>query len=178
MTSDIIYSILLFISGCVIIHLYRKNKMIENISLDTTQKILEQWDETYLSILETYGSCDAYVDAHMADYNIYRSNVLTFISKLRVLSSYITKAFDLLELDYRNCGVSQDLLDLLESLRLDVVSTINNLVDSTTSFVEGEEEAHTDKREVKEILDRLDKEIKEINFYEQKEVKSNKSRKS
>lgn len=129
-------------------------------------KFLERWDEEYKKIVANYGSGEDFVNAHIADYNIYRSNVLIFISRLQELARGVDRAMKYLEKEFTTDKNYEVMIIKLGAMRGSITSAINNLADDTQHFVEGEEAAHSETKEVKEILEKLKKEIKEINFYE------------
>jgi hypothetical protein len=180
---------LLFISGCVIIHLVNKlrdvkgmilgeiqdPKIMDNIVKELEKKVnndfMDMWDNEYKAIVANYGDTKSFIEAHYTDYDIYRSNVLVFISKIKGLSGVVTKATDFISDSVKkNKKYDKDLVLVdLEVLNKSLVKIINEIADEAAKFVESEEEAHSDRREIYKVLERLPKEIKEVNFYEQKE---------
>lgn len=146
-------------------------------------KFVEQWDEDYKAIICSYGSVENFIEAHYKDYNIYRSNVLVFISQVKELSAGVKRATKHLTdtLSNRTQLNSFDksfIATNINCFEIALIEAIDRVAEEATVFVEGEEEAHHDNKEVRDILDKLSKEIKEVNFYEQKEDKSINSRKN
>lgn len=180
---------LLFVSGCVIIHLVNKLRDVKslvqsqlqdenvmgNIVKELEKKVnndfIDMWDEDYKAIISTYGNTKKFIEAHYLDYDIYRSNVLVFISKIQTLSKTVQRAIEIVSNSIKKSDtMDKDMILLnLEVLNSSLTRIINEVVDEATQFVKSEEEAHSDKREIDEVLKKLPKEIREVNFYEQKE---------
>ena len=161
-----IMAILLFISGCAIIFLkQRTDRVLKDFEEKVNEMLAVRWDEEYRNIVATYGSAEDYVKAHLADYNIIRSNILIFIAKIDKLGKGIDVAFDCLINDEDVCSDKINRIKI-ESIQKSVASAVSDIVKDAESFVKSEEEAHSEKQEMKEILEKLDKEVKKFNFYE------------
>ena len=159
-------AILLFISGCVIIFLKQRSyRVVKDFEEKVNEMLAVRWDEEYRNIVASYGSTKDYVAAHLADYNIIRSNILILIAKIDKLSKGINIALDCLINDPDLCKSNMDRVKL-ESIQKSIDSAISDLIIDAKKFVKSEEEAHSETQEMDEILERLDKEVKDINFYE------------
>lgn len=163
MDGNIFWAILLFLSGCVIIRLCRYiNELKESIDVNAIGEAMKQWDDDYKTIIAHYGSVDAFNEAFKTDFDLFRSNVLTFIGRIEEIRKGIGRAIAYVE------GSKTDMVTQakLEALRKAVDSSLSNILSDMTTFIKNEEEAHQDYRYVDEVLERLSKEIKDINFYE------------
>lgn len=166
MNSSIFWAILLFISGCVIIHLCRYiSELKESISIGTIEEAMKRWDNEYTSLISHYGSIEDFEEAFKKDFDMFRSNVLVFISRISEIRNGINRAITYVE---KGCSKTTGDITLikLQALQKGVDSAIASLVEDMTNFIKCEEEAHQDYKYVDEVLKKLSEEIKEINFYE------------
>ena len=166
MGSDIFWAILTFINGCIIIHLSRYiGELKESISVETIDEAMKRWDKEYTDLIAHYGSVEKFEEAFRKDFDMFRSNILVFISRISEIRNGINRAIIYTEKD---CSKSTDNITLmkLQALQKGVDSALANVVEDMTRFIKCEEEAHQENLCVDDILEKLSKEIKEINFYE------------
>ena len=169
MDERLFWAILVFILGCIVINLKQKLKACRNLIQDTSNDLfLERWDKEFKEIVAAYGSGEKFIDAHLADYNIYRSNVLMFIARLEQLADNINTSMQYLEKEFSEKSNTAVLAIKLDAMRSSMVSAVKDLAVSTEAFVKDEESAHSQERNVRKILDKLKKEIADINFYDEK----------
>jgi hypothetical protein len=169
MNGDLFWAVLLFISGCVIISLCRHiRKLQEIINTSAMDELLDRWDEEYREIVSHYGSGEAFEEAHTQDYNIFRSNVLIFVSRVKDLNSGLDRSLSYLEKEFNTNKDVKTLAIKLSAVKGAATSAINRLVDDTVDFLKNEEAAHLGKEYIDEVLESLSKEVKNNNFYDEK----------
>lgn len=170
MEQNQILCILLFISWCILLYQhYRWNNIEEMMEKDINKLLKDKWDDNYKQLIEAYGSTEEFIEAHYKDYDIFRSNVLVFIARLEKLKDGLIKVFDYLDKDIdKDCNTDAVKIKL-DAVKSSVIPALDNLIEDTKNFVEGEEEAHSFDRNVSIVLEKLNKEIKDINFYDTKE---------
>ena len=169
MNGDLFWAVLLFISGCVIISLYRHiRKLQEIINTSAMDELLDRWDEEYREIVSHYGSGEAFEEAHTQDYNIFRSNVLIFVNRVKDLNSGLDRSLSYLEKEFNTNKDVKTLAIKLGAVKGAATSAINRLVDDTVDFLKNEEAAHLGKEYIDEVLESLSKEVKNNNFYDEK----------
>ena len=169
MDSNTIMSLLLFVSGCVVLYqAYRWNNIESYMEKDINKLLDGKWDDAYKQIIDLYGSTENFIDAHYADYDIFRSNVLIYIERLKKLRDGLNKTFDYLSRDIDKDCNTETVEIKLNAVRSNVLSALDSLIEDTEKFVKGEEEAHSLSRRVDVVLENLSKEIKDINFYDEK----------
>ena len=170
MNGDLFWALMLFISGCVIIHLYRKvQRLSDAINESVIDKFVNKWDEEYRQIVEHYGSGEAFEEAHTQDYNIFRSNVLIFVDRIKNIREGINMSIKYLSKELETGKSKATMLIKLEAVRGSIESAMTRLVDDTVAFLKNEEQAHLGKEYIDEILDSLSKEVKNNNFYDKEE---------
>ena len=169
--ESLVLYFLLFISGCIIIYLSRKLSDVKSlIEKDIQKELINKWDEDFVNLVANYGSVSNYIDAHKTDYDIYRSNVLIYISRLKGLSTGVDKAINIIikKIKENSYLDNKMLLMDMEMVKEALMTSITEVADDATVFVENEEEAHRGDGDIEDILNNLSKEIKEVNLYEQK----------
>ena len=156
----IILQVLFVVLSFSTLYFWRKSNKLGNIKIDDkiikkTLSELPKKDSSYLTLLNTYGSIEAYEDARMKDFDIMRGqlkNVSIFLENTKALlleeSDKIRHLFknkiNKEVVDY-TCGVFNELLTYTE--------TSKKILDG---FIEKEEEAHTKTHteEIKEGIER------------------------
>ena len=152
------FTLWFLVSPFIILHLYLKNKEYKQIN--------DVWDKDYKSIITSYGTLKNFLDCHEQDYTIIRENVVKFYSAVSDANRrYMTKTETLLKMVEDGKIRKDEMYKAIKMIRREICIQIDDILTQMNAFIIDEEQAHSDNKEMIDILNDIDEKYKNNSIY-------------
>ena len=160
---------------------YIRARRLENkvLGVENLTGLANTWDKDYRSLINMYGTVANFVEAHMQDFDIIRSNILVYLENmerfglaLNMYTSVLNGALDDIyetTTDKETKKKVKALKVQFKSLNEDTSEYLNGYIGEMYDFLRSEVEVHKVDCDIDKVLVEVKKSeyIKDVNFFDE-----------